>query len=104
MLKVIGWKIWYGDGTTFSSLQGTWKKAPDQDVQILMIYYDKKDLQNRSTRKVFSGDNFYFSDDVIFNSSFEDESKVIGIVKYGKWMDGKGFEKIRLTAMDDYTI
>lgn len=103
-LKIIGWKIWYGDGTTFSSLQGIWKEAPDQNVQFWMIYLDKKDGQGRSYRQAFSGDDFYFTDGIIYDSSFDDESKVIGIVKYGKWMDDEGFEKIRLEAMEDYSI
>lgn len=105
MIKVIGWKIWYGDGTTFSSLQVPWEKAPDQNVQVVMVYYDKKDGQGRSCRIVFCGDDLYWKNDKDeFGTSFEDTVKVGDVVKFGKKMDSKDYELMRMKAMEDYSI
>lgn len=105
MLRVIGWKIWYGNGTTFSSRQGTWERAPDQDVQVVMVYYDKKDGQGRSCRTVFCGDDKYWKNrEDEFGTSFEDIIKEGDIVKHGKWTNDEGFERTRLKAMKDYSI
>ena len=105
MIKIIGWKLWYGNGTTFSSLQGSWEKAPDQDVQVLMIYYDKKDGMGRSCRRVFSGSDYYFKDGDNFGESFDDINLVKGVVKYGKYMKTEEeFLVIQKIAMEDYSI
>lgn len=38
---VKGWRIYYGDGSTFDSSQGSWTDAPDEDVQIVMLYLER---------------------------------------------------------------
>ena len=40
MAKLVGWKVWYDDGSVFSSLDGDWKDAPAEGVQILVEYYE----------------------------------------------------------------
>ena len=102
---VIGWKIWYGDGSTFSSLQGTWKSAPNQNVQIVMTYFNQKDQIGQSLRQIWTGMDYYFMKDNIWGCSFEDVSIVKGIVKYGKWMKSeKEFNDMQAIAMEDYSI
>ena len=100
-----GWKLFYGNSKTFSSNNGTWENAPDQDVQILMVYEKKTDKQGRPTRIVFSGCDFYFKDGNSFGQSFDDISKVRGVVKHGKWMNTEAeFDDIMAVAMEDYKI
>lgn len=100
-----GWKFFYGDGSTFSSNDGTMKEAPDQDVQVFMVYEKKTDGQNRPTRIVFSGCDYYFKDGNKFGQSFDDVSKVRGVVKHGRWMKTEAkFNKIMAVAMKDYSI
>lgn len=38
---VSGFKLWYADGSTFSSDDGSWSQAPSDGVQVLMIYLEK---------------------------------------------------------------
>lgn len=39
-LPVIGWRIIYGDGSVYSSDDGTWDDAPSNDVQILEYLHE----------------------------------------------------------------
>ena len=39
MLKVDRWVVYYGDGSTFTSEQGTWAEAPPFGV-FAIVYYD----------------------------------------------------------------
>lgn len=102
MLKIISWKIWYSN-KTFDSTQGSWKEAPDNDVQIIVFYFDKKDGLGRPTRRIMSGNDYYSLDeDENFYESFDDISKVKGHVKYGKWTNDDNIKKIIKESADDY--
>jgi hypothetical protein len=35
-----GWRLYYGDGSTFDSWEGSWEEAPSDNVQILMLYFE----------------------------------------------------------------
>lgn len=37
----IGFKIWYADGSTFTSRQGRWTAAPMADVAVVTIYFQE---------------------------------------------------------------
>jgi hypothetical protein len=37
----IGFKIWYTDGSTFTSRQGRWNAAPVADVAVVTIYFQE---------------------------------------------------------------
>lgn len=41
-LPIRGWRLWYSDGSTFSSFDGTWEEAPSNDVQVLEILQKPK--------------------------------------------------------------
>lgn len=98
-----GWKLFYGNGTTFSSNDGSWDKAPKKDVQILMVYEINSDSRDRPTRRVYSGCDFYFKDGDNFGQS-NDIKLVIGDFKYGGWMNEDTFNKLMSVAMEDYKI
>jgi len=106
--KVIGWKVWYGDGFVFTSKDDIWEKAPDQNVQVVMIYFDWKDSQGKLRKQMFCGSDYYFCDGdwtVPSNwaDSFTDFSVVRGVCKYGKWMKTEEeYEVIRQKALNDY--
>ncbi len=41
---IVGWKIWYSDGSCYSSLNGhKGDDLPDHDVQTLLVYYLRPD-------------------------------------------------------------
>lgn len=100
-----GWKLFYGDGRTFSSNDGTWDEAPDQNVQLVMVYEMKTSAMGRPTRRIYSGCDYYFKDGDEFGQSFDDIKNTRGVVKNGKWMPTEAeFDAIMNIAMKDYNI
>lgn len=71
-LPVVGWRLWYGDGSVASSVDTSWDDAPDQDVQVLEV------LHPAPYRTLTYG---------------VDEYRLPGTVsvKFGAWMDEQEF-------------
>ena len=101
--KIIGWKIWYGDDTTYSSSQGTWDSAPSENVQAVMLHEQGMDGDNRHTRVVLNGYDFYFKDGDTYGGYQLGEKERAG-VKNGQWMEAVGFHKLLQIVMEDYTF
>jgi hypothetical protein len=53
-MKVTKWKIFYDDGTTFSSSDGEAKEAPMDGVQVIVEWFDN------GTIKVTEGMEYYW--------------------------------------------
>ena len=101
--KIRGWKIWYSD-TTVDSTQMSWDEAPDDDVQVVMIYFEGLDGMGRPTRLYSSGCDVYGLDQEAgtFSSHFDDPSKVTGVIKHGKYTNWQKLLLIEKMAFDDY--
>lgn len=50
MAKLIGWKLYFDDGSVFSSLNGEWEDAPCHGIQVLVEFYEDgtKELHKES--------------------------------------------------------
>lgn len=60
-MRPIAWKIYYMDGTTYTSKQGGWVGAPSMDVIGGTIYYDERDITSGQTyRRQRLGADFYW--------------------------------------------
>lgn len=82
MLPLRGWTIWYDNGSTFSSEDGSWKDAPDQGVQVVCFRHDPP------YRTFFSGDDTYHHPD-------HDD------VKHGRWIETDEFYALlRIAEME----
>lgn len=101
--KIIGFKIWYSD-SVYTSNDGEWKNAPIDNVQVVMIYFEKKDALNRYTRLYSSGCDYYALDTTkgLFTSHFDDINKVFGHVLYGKFMNWNKLIELEKVAFEDY--
>lgn len=96
-------KIWYSDTTITGKTYRDWQNSPDEDVQVVMFYFDHKDGQGRFTRRIMFGKDYYaMNDNEKLYESFSDISKVSGHIKYGKLMDFDAFLKIKEAAWNDY--
>lgn len=103
--EVIAFKIWYSDSIYKGSSYEDWTNAPSDDVQVVMIYFNKLDGQGRFTRLYSSGCDYYaMTKDLQFSSHFDDIDKVDGHVLYGKYTNWKRLEKIEREAFDDYGL
>lgn len=38
--RIAGWKIWYGDGSTFSSAGGAWSAAPREGILHVFVAFE----------------------------------------------------------------
>ena len=101
--QVIGWKIWYSD-KIISSKQMSWDQADDNDVQIVLLFLQKKDGMGRPTRIVFSGSDYYFTDGILWGASFTDITKAFGHIKFGKYLSDFEFNRLAAASMEDYDL
>ena len=119
---IAGWKIWYGDGTMACSKDISWQDAPDQNVQLVMLYQNRPDstvstaaIQKWKSgdgkeyyyRRVLAGVDFYTYHSALGHSEvFNDISKVSkgAHIKYGKEIDIEEFKKIRKKAQEDLDL
>lgn len=109
MPNIRAFKIWYSD-KTFDSTQavakdifGAWKEAPDQDIQVVVFYFDEKDGLGRPMRRMMSADDYYSMDEFEnLYQSFDDITKVSGMVKFGKFTTMENLVRIEKEAVEDY--
>ena len=57
------WRIWYSDGSTFSSADGTWEEAPGRDVQIILFHDPDRGWTLRHGANTRKGDFFRMDPD-----------------------------------------
>ena len=109
MEKIRAFKIWYSN-KTFDSTQavakdifGAWKEAPDQDIQVVVFYFDANDGLDRPTRRVMKGKDYYAMDEnENLSEHFDDITKVNGVVTYGKFTAWDNLVRIDTEAFNDY--
>lgn len=89
-MKVIGWRVWYADGSKYDSATTRWSDLPNDGVIVAVLYFDDK------TRRVMDGSSWYFrakheSGEFIYGEnedSPEENKKRYGediFLKRGKW-------------------
>ncbi|MCK4609427.1 MAG: hypothetical protein KAT71_08090 [Gammaproteobacteria bacterium] len=107
--KIAGFKIWYSDQAIQSTdLEGKtvykqWQSAPADDVQVVMVYFERLDGQGRHTRLYSSGCDYYGIDRFgRFTSHFDDVKEVSGHILYGKFMNYEALITLEQGAFDDY--
>jgi hypothetical protein len=77
------WRLYYDDGSTFSSADGTWAQAPNEGVQVLVTY------QEPPYKVLHDGVDTY---------------RLPGrkTVKHGRWMDTDAFYAIQREAFESH--
>lgn len=81
MLPVESWCVFYADGSTFGSSQGSWADAPRFGV-VCVVYYHVEDRRTLQVRGEDVSVYEYLGDG--------DESDL----KLGLWLDADGFYRI----------
>lgn len=103
-MKVIGWRVWYGDDSKYDSKNTRWEDLPDDGVVVVMLYFDNK------TRRIMDGSDWYFrakhkSGDFIYgenSDSPEENRKRYGkgiSLKRGQWTTEKIMYALQEEAM-----
>ncbi len=100
----IGFKVYYTDKTVFcgkgEDLLSQWRKAPEENVQVLVIFESSKSAVGYNTRHMMSTHDYYSYDGTTFYGA-NDTRAVAGHILYGKWTTDDLFEEIRTYAFND---
>lgn len=105
-LEVLCWKIWYTKGT-FTCKQGSWDKAPNDAVQVVVVYYQQTyrtfsdgEWKEEHYRHLCSGEDYYYLDGC---GSADEAAAYKGkySVKKGRWTSDKNFQRIYNRAQRD---
>lgn len=97
MSKLIGWRIYYDDGSVFSSLDGDWKDAPSDGVQVLVEFYED------GSRKIHIERDYYMLDDgkAFGTNNINPWLRKKGEVKFGRWSSDDKFHELVRRAKED---
>jgi hypothetical protein len=58
-MTVLGWRVWYADGSVFDSKSRIWESLPERGLQILMLYFDEEYSPGTPYRQIIHGDDSY---------------------------------------------
>lgn len=81
MLPIKAWRIYYADGSTFDSKQGSWADAPPFGVQCIVWYH----VDPFKTVQMEANDESIY----VWQGEGDDAN-----IKIGLWMDEEGFYRI----------
>ncbi|MDF2757816.1 MAG: hypothetical protein K0S99_448 [Thermomicrobiales bacterium] len=81
-METRAWAIYYGDGGVWPSDAGDWKDAPDQGVQVVVVYHDPP------YRTLYDGRDVYYAEGRTYP-------------KYGQQISDADFYRIQDNARTD---
>ena len=112
---VVGWKVWYADGSKYvgKTLQ-EWQKTPDDGVILVMLYYNRHSVDGGTRyRRICQGDDYYWQApgklDVIYGHGSDAPELVQkrypgASVKRGSWTDDAHYRLLVDGAMSDHVV
>ena len=102
--QVIGWRVWYEDSTVYNSKEHHWKDLPNDGLQIVVLYMNKRLKHTKGwCRCMRSSSDYYWTTlesglEIFCGDESPTERYPGAVVKRGKWMPITEFEKIRVEA------
>lgn len=101
---VIGWKLYYGDGSVVSSHQATWRQAPSDNVQVLSIYYQETykiwrdgQSEDENYRDMYFGKDYYWQ----FGNGQAGDVPAGVSIKLGRELDQSDWRNLYNIALQD---
>lgn len=90
MAKMAGWRIYYDNGSVFSSLDGEWKDAPNDGIQILVEFYEDGSKILHVERE------YYILDEgkAYGTNNLHPWLRKYGQVKFGRWFNNDGYKRL----------
>jgi len=91
------WKIWYDDGSTFSSEDGNPEDAPIDGVQAILqwLHYGNYEIIPSSDYYWWLDDRWVFGDITGLERFLRKRSQVMTIIIYGRWASSAMFQQIQ---------
>lgn len=92
----MNWRLYYDDGTTFGSEDGSWSDAPSDGVQYITV-------RDGDRAEILSGGDYYFQFDDGTVARIDDLGPLLRKfgVKCGRWTGNKTFEAIGRRVAED---
>lgn len=98
--EIVGWKIWYGDGTTACSSEDEWERCKADNVQVILLYHN-----GNPDSAINAGEKA----DVLFARMYAgkhdpSEYSLTGSthIKTGDWLPDGEYEAMRVKAQADF--
>lgn len=99
-LPAQGWEIYYSNGTVFSSADGSWADAPQDNVIIVLIWHGYHVLGVRQKTQLVGHDYYYYVTDELWGST-DDYGIVQGKeFKRGVWVEDGTMDEIMRLAFE----
>ena len=97
---VLGFGVFYGDGSSFfGQTVEDWKNAPKEDVQTILLYYDKMAAPGVHFRYAINGWDYYSFDGECYMASNDTRNLSSKHLLYGRWMETEAWKNIATKAM-----
>lgn len=90
--RLIGWKIFYGDGRRITSKTQKWIDSPQENIQIVKLFYQS---DNGIEINVHKGQEYYILDSLL---------ELPKEIKIGKGIEGFQYVNIEQNAINDEEI
>ena len=89
LMELIGWRIFYDNGTECSSDNSTWKDAPADGILALVELYDD------GSKEVHHSRDYYILDDdkAYGTNNIQPYLHKLGTVKFGRWSKNSFFKQ-----------
>lgn len=102
--RVVGWRVWYADGSVFSSTDTEWRDLPDDGVQVVVLYYRGIAPDGHPLRRIIMGADQYWSDGESYDGVNDPPEKIVArypgaLVKAGKTVPDHLFHGIKTRAL-----
>lgn len=95
--RIVGWKVWYSDGSVYSSRDSKWEDLPKYGIITLKKFFIPYN-EDKPIVEIQSNSDYYCPDD-----SFVTEKDLINI-KAGHYVSNEVYQKIRRQAVEDQEI
>jgi len=96
--KLIGWKAWYTDGSSFASNKYKWRDIPQRHFLGVKRFYRMPD--GTIHKEMFVGQDLY----IISDEHRDKLSRITKEIKIGEWMKDEDFHPLYDKAKDEAEI
>ncbi len=107
-MDVLGWRIYYSDGSTACSRELSWEQAACDGIQVVVVFYAKTYQIHRNGEWLtenyvcrLEGQDYYWQDARGFGCGTAKDVPEGASVKLGRYMTGEEFMAVYNRALQD---
>lgn len=101
--NVIGFGIFYSDWSTFfGKTEEDWKRAPKENVELILLYLDELDEIGNPLQESICGWDYYGFDGSTFMAADDTRALSSEDIVYGRWMNTEEWVKLVHWALTEF--